>query len=53
MKVNTSAAQKSRKLTLEPGKSEKANSGSRLELDKHVNIALGPEIRAQDGTKER
>jgi len=50
-KVNPSAAQKSGKLTLKPGKSEKANRGSRLELDKHVNIALGLEIRAQDGTK--
>jgi len=51
-KVNPSATQKSGKFTLKPGKTEKANSGSRLELDKHVNIALGPEIRAQDGTKE-
>ena len=51
-KVNPSAAQKSGKLTFDPGKSEETNSGPRLELDKHINIALGPEIRAQDGTKE-
>ena len=52
-KVDPSAPQKSGKLTFNPGKSEKTNCGSWLELDKHINIALGPEIRAQDGTKER
>jgi hypothetical protein len=52
-KVNPSAVKKSGKLALKPGKSEKANSGSRLELNEHINIALWSEIRAQYGTKER
>jgi hypothetical protein len=50
--VNLSTSEKSGQLSFEPDKSEKTYCRPRLELDEHINIALWPEIRAHNGTKE-
>jgi hypothetical protein len=52
-KVNLSAAQKIGKFKFKSRQSEEAHGGSRLELDKHINVTLRSEIRTQNGSKER
>jgi len=52
-KVNPPASKERGKLPLKACQSEKADGSTRFELDKHIDVALGPEIRAQNGAKER
>jgi hypothetical protein len=52
-KVDPSTPQDSRELSLEPGKSEEAHGHPQLELNQHIYVALGPEIRTQYRTEER
>ena len=52
-KVNLSASKESGKLPLKTCHSEKTDDSSRFELNKHIDVAVGPEIRAQDGAEQR
>jgi hypothetical protein len=52
-KVNPPASEKRGKLPLKACHTEKTGGSSRFELDKHIDIALGPEISARDGAEQR
>ena len=52
-KVYPPASEERGKLPLKACHSEKTDGSSRFELDKHIDVALGAEIRAQNGAEQR
>jgi hypothetical protein len=51
-KVNFSASKESGKLPLKACHTEKTDGGSWFELNKDIDVAVGSEIRAQDGAEQ-